>query len=477
MKPSIILIALSALSRVAYAQDWANIPIPANAGEDKMWQLQENVSDDFSYTFSPVNSKTDFGENGKWYNFYHNHWDGPGTTYWKYNHVRVTEGNLIIKASRWTQEDEPQPQSSQANKMNKPEAGINSACVTSNAKVSYPAFVEASISVANIALASCFWLLSPDDTQEIDIIENYGGVDYFKQFTHISHHSFIRNPFHDYQPRDRNSWWPDSRVNGNYGWGDWCWNNGNRRYLRLGVHWVSPKHFEYYIDGEMVRTLYRNAIATKINNTWHYTYYNAIHPTGTTNEWGDNIGGQAVNDESGYSAVTTYSKNDDDYSFETLRAASKASKGICVIDPGEYQGGDGFTKAMDIIINLESQSWLVNQDKTPSDSDLDDLAKNEMRVDWIRVYSPIDATSVKETKIQSIEVFPNPAKEHFTIRLPKEVKGQNIRIYDVKGQEVYSGSFSGKEHQFQLNDNPGIYFLKAILGDEILQQKIIIECG
>lgn len=48
-------------------------------------------------------------------------------------------------------------------------------------------------------MASDVWMLSPDDTQEIDIIEAYGGDrdggGYGADRLHLSHHIFIRQPF------------------------------------------------------------------------------------------------------------------------------------------------------------------------------------------------------------------------------------------------------------------------------------------
>lgn len=397
MKSKLLLTkCLLMIFQMTFSQDWSSIPVPASAGSGYEWELQENVSDDFNYTFNPVNSKTNFGGD-KWYNFYHNQWDGPGTTYWKYNQVQVDGNQLVLKASRWDKANQANPQypypgAWEDHKMSKPNNGVNAACITSNNKVQYPVYVESSISVANIALASCFWLLSPDDTQEIDIIENYGGVSGFKHLTHISHHSFIRDPFHDYQPRDWNSWWPDDRVNSNYGWGDWCWNEGHRQFMRLGVYWISPKHFEYYVDGQLVRVLYNDAIATNMSGQWQYTYYDEINPANTQDAWRNNVGGQPVNNstgyQTGYSKVTTYATGNF-YSFDKLKEASDASNKINVVDPGEYQGGTGFTKEMDIIINVESQSWLVSRNETPSDADLLNSAKNEMRVDWVRVYKPV----------------------------------------------------------------------------------------
>ncbi len=363
----------------AISQDWNAFTIPANAGTNKTWQLVEEASDDFNYQFNATNNRSNFGS-GKWYNFYHNGWDGPGTTYWKYNHVSVNGNDLVLKASRWNTNNEPQPISALPNKMNRPNDGINAGCITSNSRVKYPVFVEARISVADIVLASDVWLLSPDDTQEIDIIECYGGNEqgnaFFSEFIHLSHHSFIRQPFTDYQPRDFDSWWSQNGVSD---WGSYHWNNGNRRYVRIGVYWISPTHFEYYIDGNLVRVLYDKAVATNRNGTWSYTY-----PTMTN--------GQLDFDAStGFQKMITYATGGN-YSLSTLQAASNASS-VSIIDPYNFQNGNGFTKEMDIIINVESQNWHVEANRTPTDAQLNNPARNTMKVDWIRTYKPVTSNA------------------------------------------------------------------------------------
>lgn len=365
------LIAISLLSHFTLvAQDWNGIPVPAESGVEKEWQLQEAHSDDFNYVFNASAQHSDFGPSNKWYNFYHNQWDGPGTTYWKHNHVSVDGNDLVLKASRNTS----------TTKMGV--EGINAGCITSNNRVLYPVYVEASVSVADISLASDVWLLSPDDTQEIDIIECYGGADnnnsFFAEFIHLSHHSFIREPFTDYQPRDFSSWWKTEGVNG---WGEHCWNEGDREYVRIGVNWIGPKHFEYYIDGNLVRVLYDKAFATNINGQWSYTY-----PTMTNG---------VLDFENGYQKVITHAQGTT-YSFETLQAANNASS-VSVIDPYDFQNGNGFTKELDIIINVESQNWHVEAGRTPMDADLANDSQNTMKVDWIRVYKPVDVNQVVVT--------------------------------------------------------------------------------
>ncbi|WP_063769042.1 T9SS type A sorting domain-containing protein [Flammeovirga sp. OC4] len=456
MKNNYLLILLSlVLGSAVNAQEWSNIPVPAWSGPNHYWELQSNLSDDFNYNFNAVNYKRNFG-NGKWYNFYHNAWDGPGTTYWKHNRVKVDGDNLVITVAK----------TNNTTKMGIP--GVLSGCVTSNNKVIYPVYVESAISVANISLASCFWLLSPDDTQEIDIIENYGGVPWFKQFTHISHHSFIRSPFTDYQPRDWNSWYQDSRVNGNYGWGDWCWNNGNRRYVRMGVYWVGPKHFEYFIDGQLVRVLYHNATATKVNGTWQYQYFNSMS------------GQFPTNNANGYTAVTTYTTSST-YSFPTLQAASNNSNGISVIDPGNFQNGAGFTKAMDIIINVESQQWLATN-HSPSDAHLASSARNQMKVDWVRVYklkptsnarssSSVSDALEGELTEEGIKLSPNPANNFVRISGLGEGDFEAV-VVSLQGNVISTQTVNKEANNLSTTHlSPGVYIIK-VAGEA---QKLLIN--
>ena len=222
-------------------------------------------------------------------------------------------------------------------------------------------------------MASDVWLLSPDATQEIDIMECYGGKEpgnsHFSKSIHVSHHSFIRKPFTDYQPRDKGAWYNQDGISS---WGEYCEGNGDRKYVRTGVYWKSPVHFEYYIDGNLIRVLHDKAVATKYNGIWNYGY-----PTMTNGK---------LDLEGGKQKITNFSSTDS-YSFDELKKANKVST-VSIIDPYEYQGGKGFTKALNIIINLESQDWHVLAGRTPTDRDLKNDSKNTMKVDWFRVFKP-----------------------------------------------------------------------------------------
>lgn len=221
------------------AQEWEGIPIPASPGSGKVWELREDVSDDFNYDFGRTNSAVNFGE-GRWTNWYHNGWTGPRPTVWKRNNVSVENGILTIRTTR-------NPGDSM-NINGGRYAITNSGCTSSKNQIQYPVYIEGRMKVLNSVMACGLWLLSPDDTQEIDICEAYGHDTrwtnpwFSNKRVHLSHHVFIRSPFTDWQPHDEGSFYTD---------GETVWNQDFHTY---GLYWRDPWHIEYYVDGKLVRT-------------------------------------------------------------------------------------------------------------------------------------------------------------------------------------------------------------------------------
>ncbi len=182
-------------------------------------------------------------------------------------------------------------------------------CISSKKLVTYPVYVEARAKLSNSTMASDVWMLSPDATQEIDIIEAYGSdrvKGYGPDRLHLSHHVFIRKPFQDYQPRDPKTWYKDDKGT--------IW---RKDYHRVGVYWRDPFHLEYYVDGELVRTV----------------------------------------------------------------------SGKDIIDPKDFTEGTGLTKGMNLIINMEDQSWRAIKGLSPTDEELENEENCTFNVDWIRVYN------------------------------------------------------------------------------------------
>ncbi|MEM7130132.1 MAG: family 16 glycosylhydrolase [Chloroflexota bacterium] len=212
--------------RIPEPADWDEYPVPVDPGLGNEWKLLP-LSDDFNYSAPPENKGNKFAE--RWIDRYHNPWLGPGLTEWRTDHSWVADGNLVLDASRNPNTDT-----------------VYTGIISSKETVIYPLYVEARAKISNMVLANSVWLLSPDDTQEIDIVESYGsdrkGQEWFARRVHLSHHVFIREPFQDYQPKDMGSWYNNGTT-----WRD--------DFHRFGVFWRDTWHLEYYVDGELVRTV------------------------------------------------------------------------------------------------------------------------------------------------------------------------------------------------------------------------------
>lgn len=220
--------------------EWSSYAVPASAGTGNVWQLQDQ-SDEFQYTAEASNKGTEF--DAKWTDFYHNAWTGPSPTLWQHDHSLVADSYLKIKTSRV---DGETTSISGANGSIVTKV-TRTGCVTSKTRVVYPVYIEARVKIMNSVLASDVWLLSADDTQEIDICEAYGSDRYTNEWfgpkrVHLSHHVFIRDPFQDWQPSDAGSFYTDGTT---------IWRND---FHRFGVYWKDPWTLEYYVDGVKVRT-------------------------------------------------------------------------------------------------------------------------------------------------------------------------------------------------------------------------------
>lgn len=227
MKKSFSLLMLITLTFTVNAVDWNDIPVPANPGDGNVWLLQP-LSDDFNYNAGENDKGIEFYS--RWDEGFINAWTGPGMTIFTGDHASVANGTLQLRASRKEGTE-----------------NVYTGAIHSHETVVYPIYAEARVKITNLTLANAFWLLSPDSTQEIDVIESYGsdraGQEWFDKRMHLSHHVFIRDPFQDYQPKDTGSW-----VTNEAG----TWRN---EYYRIGVYWIDPWHLEYYIDGKLVRTV------------------------------------------------------------------------------------------------------------------------------------------------------------------------------------------------------------------------------
>ncbi len=366
----------------AYAQDWDGRPIPANPPAGMTWELNP-VSDSFNYESNSRNLHPEFTE--RWNELYINGFSGPSATSYHVDHTWISGGTLNIHGA-W---DATLPI-------------IYTGCISSKATMTYPMFMEARVLQANCMLANNIWMISEDETEELDMLESYPnsqeGREYFDKRIHLSHHTFIREPFTDYQPRDEEgvfgTWYMEEDRE--------TWRGD---YFTIGVYWVNPHHAEYYINGQKVRTI----------KQFEHSF---IAPDGSLSEH-----------------TTTFD----------------------ALDKYGYTGGTGLSKPQHIIINMEQQSWLSAQNIFPTQDELDDAnGQNLFKVDWIRVYDGVPVGG--RVPVTGIELIPS---EGITIRpgetfdfdyqiSPSNATQQivtwttsNTTIATINGQGVVTGIMSG----------------------------------
>ena len=72
------------------------------------------------------------------------------------------------------------------------------------------------------------------------------------------------------------------------------------------------------------------------------------------------------------------------------RVGVRRVSGKNIIDPNDFTKGTGLSKEMDIIINMEDQSWRAISGLSPTNKELMNKDNNTFLVDWIRIYKPVE---------------------------------------------------------------------------------------
>ncbi len=302
-------------------REWGVFPIDyVTCANGYWWVLNEDISDEFQTAAAAQSEKTYL--NDKWKNYYHADWSGPAPTLWKYDHVWIDDSKMKIKATR---PENPGTVEITSGDVTGVVEYTWTGCATCKTKVSYPAYIEAYAKLSKSSMASDVWMLSSDNTQEIDIIEAYGGDRtvgysisdqesksfYGYEVIHLSHHIFDRTDTSnilDYQPTSTATWYKEGTTK----WRD--------DYHRVGVFWRSPTYLEYYVDGKLVKT----------------TSGDEIDPY-------------------------NYSQADGTEEF-------------------------GLTKDLNVILNMEDQTWRAAYGLSPTAEELANEEDCTFNIEWIRVY-------------------------------------------------------------------------------------------
>ena len=81
--------------------------------------------------------------------------------------------------------------------------------------------------------------------------------------------------------------------------------------------------------------------------------------------------------------------------------------------------------------------------------------------------------SVEDQEKLKVELYPNPAKDIFTLSFPQSETG-TIAIYNVLGQESFRSTFSGKQSQFNVSNlRSGIYLVSIKTETGTVTKKLV----
>lgn len=79
---------------------------------------------------------------------------------------------------------------------------------------------------------------------------------------------------------------------------------------------------------------------------------------------------------------------------------------------------------------------------------------------------------------QSLEVFPNPARDRIQVRMPKRGSESEYVIYDMRGRRVLEGQSAGGQLIETIETGrlkSGMYLLQMVQGTDVYQTKVIIQ--
>lgn len=86
---------------------------------------------------------------------------------------------------------------------------------------------------------------------------------------------------------------------------------------------------------------------------------------------------------------------------------------------------------------------------------------------------------IAEGKLNSFNLFPNPAKENVSIRFKENTTVADIFIYSIEGKEVFKGANTTIENDifsFSTSEfKTGIYIIKVMIAGQVLMKKLVIE--
>ncbi len=76
---------------------------------------------------------------------------------------------------------------------------------------------------------------------------------------------------------------------------------------------------------------------------------------------------------------------------------------------------------------------------------------------------------------KQIEVYPNPARNYITVKLPDKINNALLNIYNVTGQNVYKAVLNHNEQKIDLALPEGTYYVDISIGEMNFRKLLVIK--
>ncbi|MFN3404261.1 MAG: T9SS type A sorting domain-containing protein [Cytophagaceae bacterium] len=153
--------------------------------------------------------------------------------------------------------------------------------------------------------------------------------------------------------------------------------------------------------------------------------------------------------------------------------------------PTSYQIDASKIKAILFLVNLGKDNIFVSEGKEDGDHTEDTFIPGssitpftgQIKFHDFRIGSSVVASAAKAMINNSLSVYPNPAKETFTLQF-ESLTSANVNMTDLVGNVVYTSTANAGANQLAVNtsDLPaGIYLLNISTENGVVARKVVIQ--
>lgn len=125
-------------------------------------------------------------------------------------------------------------------------------------------------------------------------------------------------------------------------------------------------------------------------------------------------------------------------------------------------------------IYLPNSNCSIQKVKFPEKDDI--VYINGCGFKWASIYD-FTAIPTQQTTPEYFDIYPNPAKDHFTIEnISNEFRNTTLEIFNLLGEKVFSQSLIHEQENIDCSSFPkGIYFLKVAYEGKNSTQRLVIQ--